>query len=94
MINSILGRVDQGAPKVRFQRCLQLHRPAQRGAEQIAHLGDLAVEVDLLRLKPLLAREGKELRDETSLPVRQQRGSARQIPDRRDRADCVTTDAR
>jgi hypothetical protein len=39
-----------------------LYCPAQRSAEQIAQLDDLAVEIDLLRLKTL-EREGKDLRE-------------------------------
>ena len=46
-----------------------MHRAAQGGAKQIAHADDLAVEVDLLRLEPLLAREGKELRNEFRSPL-------------------------
>jgi hypothetical protein len=66
-----------------------LHLPAQLHAEQIAHADDLLVEIDVLRLKPLLAGEGKEC----SVRLTPRSAAARissTPPDRADRANCVT----
>ena len=63
-----LGWIHQGRPKVSGQRRPELYRPAERGAEEIAHPEKLAVQIDLLRLEPLLAREGQELRGQIGAP--------------------------
>jgi hypothetical protein len=59
--------IDQGRPKVRSHYRPKFY-PAKCSAEQIGHLGDLAVEIKILWHKALLAREGKELPDEACAP--------------------------
>jgi hypothetical protein len=56
-------------PEVSSQHRLQLYLPAQRHAEQIAHADDLLVEIDVLRLEPPLAGEGKELLGQINPPL-------------------------
>ena len=70
MIELGLGWIDQGVAKVVGQRRPELDRPAERGAHEEPHSDDLGVEIDILRLEPLLAREGKELRVELRSPFR------------------------
>jgi hypothetical protein len=57
-----LGWIDPSKPEIRRQRRREMHCAAQGDAEKIAHPIDLTVEIGGLRLEPLLAREGKELR--------------------------------
>ena len=48
MIDSMMGWINEGQAKVVVQRRPQLHRPAERGAEQLPHPDDLCVEIVIL----------------------------------------------
>ena len=56
--------INEGAPKARSKHCFDLHTPAQRTLQEIAHVPERIVEIDRFGIEMLATRKCEQLRRE------------------------------